>query len=41
MNLCMSWDHRAFDGSSAMRFLSEVRAQLQDRDWESELRPGQ
>jgi pyruvate dehydrogenase E2 component (dihydrolipoamide acetyltransferase) len=36
-NLGLSWDHRAFDGAYAASFLSEVRNQLEQRDWVSEL----
>jgi 2-oxoglutarate dehydrogenase E2 component (dihydrolipoamide succinyltransferase) len=32
---CMSWDHRAFDGVTAARFLAYIRDALQDRDWAS------
>jgi 2-oxoglutarate dehydrogenase E2 component (dihydrolipoamide succinyltransferase) len=31
--LCMSWDHRALDGADAARFLSRIKARLED--WES------
>jgi pyruvate dehydrogenase E2 component (dihydrolipoamide acetyltransferase) len=31
------YDHRAFDGVTASRFLAYVRDALQDRDWEAEL----
>jgi pyruvate dehydrogenase E2 component (dihydrolipoamide acetyltransferase) len=36
-NLGLSWDHRAFDGAYAASFLSEVKHQLQSRDWAGEL----
>jgi pyruvate dehydrogenase E2 component (dihydrolipoamide acetyltransferase) len=36
-NLGLSWDHRAFDGAYAASFLSEVRNQLETRDWSGEL----
>ena len=36
-NLAMSWDHRAFDGAYAARFLVRVKAELEERDWASEL----
>jgi 2-oxoglutarate dehydrogenase E2 component (dihydrolipoamide succinyltransferase) len=35
--LGFSYDHRAFDGVTAARFLMYIRDGLQDRDWESEL----
>jgi len=31
------YDHRAFDGSTASKFLRDLRDSLQDRDWETEL----
>ena len=31
------YDHRAFDGVTASRFLAYIRDALQDRDWEAEL----
>jgi pyruvate dehydrogenase E2 component (dihydrolipoamide acetyltransferase) len=36
-NLAMSWDHRAFDGAYAARFLVRVREILETRDWAAEL----
>ncbi len=35
--LGFSYDHRAFDGVTAARFLKHVRDALQDRDWSAEL----
>ncbi|MDI3313837.1 MAG: dihydrolipoamide acetyltransferase family protein [Mycobacterium sp.] len=35
--LGLSYDHRAFDGVTASRFLMYVRDALQGRDWETEL----
>jgi pyruvate dehydrogenase E2 component (dihydrolipoamide acetyltransferase) len=35
--LGFSYDHRAFDGVTASRFLASIRDALQDRDWEAEL----
>ncbi|WP_396932106.1 2-oxoglutarate dehydrogenase, E2 component, dihydrolipoamide succinyltransferase [Mycolicibacterium sp.] len=35
--LGFSYDHRAFDGVTAARFLMYIRDALQDRDWEAEL----
>lgn len=37
MYLCMTWDHRAFDGSTAAKFLAHVKRQLEDRDWARQL----
>jgi 2-oxoglutarate dehydrogenase E2 component (dihydrolipoamide succinyltransferase) len=36
-NLSMSWDHRAFDGAYAGRFLVRVKQILETQDWLSEL----
>ncbi len=38
-NLCLSFDHRAFDGAYAAAFLARVREVLQTRDWAGELGP--
>jgi len=35
--LGFSYDHRAFDGSTASLFLRYIRDAIQDRNWESEL----
>ena len=35
--LGFSWDHRAFDGSTALLFLQRVRENLEGWDWEQEL----
>ncbi len=35
--LGLSYDHRAFDGVTASRFLMKVRDSLQERDWEADL----
>ncbi len=35
--LGLSYDHRAFDGVTASRFLLYIRDALQDRNWEAEL----
>ena len=35
--LGFSWDHRAFDGSTATLFVRNVKESLEDRDWEQEL----
>ena len=35
--LGFSYDHRAFDGVTASRFLMFIRDALQDRDWEADL----
>lgn len=34
--LGLSYDHRAFDGVTASRFLMHIRDALQERDWEAE-----
>ena len=36
-NLSMSWDHRAFDGAYAGRFLARVKQILESQDWSAEL----
>jgi 2-oxoglutarate dehydrogenase E2 component (dihydrolipoamide succinyltransferase) len=36
-NLAMSWDHRAFDGAYAARFLKMVKEILETKDWSTEL----
>jgi 2-oxoglutarate dehydrogenase E2 component (dihydrolipoamide succinyltransferase) len=39
-HLCVlgfSYDHRAFDGVTAARFLAYIRDALQERNWEAEL----
>ena len=36
-NLSMSWDHRAFDGAYAGRFLVRVKQILETQDWSAEL----
>ncbi|HVT76725.1 MAG TPA: dihydrolipoamide acetyltransferase family protein, partial [Acidimicrobiales bacterium] len=36
-NLCLSWDHRAFDGAYASAFLAKIREILETRDWATEL----
>jgi 2-oxoglutarate dehydrogenase E2 component (dihydrolipoamide succinyltransferase) len=35
--LGLSWDHRAFDGSTAVLFLNKIKDNLQTWDWEQEL----
>lgn len=37
MYLCMSWDHRAFDGSTAAKFIAHVKRELEERDWATQL----
>jgi pyruvate/2-oxoglutarate dehydrogenase complex dihydrolipoamide acyltransferase (E2) component len=37
MYLCMSWDHRAFDGSTAGKFIARIKRELEDRDWATQL----
>jgi len=36
--LGLSWDHRAFDGSTAVLFLSKIKDNLETWDWEQELK---
>lgn len=36
-HLGLSWDHRAFDGSSAALFLGRIRDNIQNWDWEAHL----
>ena len=36
--LGLSWDHRAFDGSTAVLFLAQIKRNLESWDWEQELR---
>ena len=36
-NLAMTWDHRAFDGAYAARFLSRVKEVLETQDWSAEI----
>jgi 2-oxoglutarate dehydrogenase E2 component (dihydrolipoamide succinyltransferase) len=33
MYLCMTWDHRAFDGSTAAQFLNRIKRNLETWDW--------
>jgi 2-oxoglutarate dehydrogenase E2 component (dihydrolipoamide succinyltransferase) len=35
--LGMSWDHRVFDGSTAVMFLNRIKDNLESWDWEQEL----
>lgn len=35
--LGLSWDHRAFDGSTAVLFLQQIRQNLEEWDWQQEL----
>jgi 2-oxoglutarate dehydrogenase E2 component (dihydrolipoamide succinyltransferase) len=35
--LGLSWDHRAFDGSTAVLFLRKIKENLETRDWEQEM----
>ena len=37
MYLCMSWDHRAFDGSTAGKFMARIKRELEERDWTTQL----
>lgn len=36
--LGLTWDHRAFDGSTATMFLNRIRTNLETWDWDQELR---
>jgi 2-oxoglutarate dehydrogenase E2 component (dihydrolipoamide succinyltransferase) len=36
--LGLTWDHRAFDGSTAVLFLDRIRNNLETWDWDQELR---
>ena len=36
--LGLTWDHRAFDGSTAVLFLDRIRRNLETWDWDQELR---
>jgi len=36
-NLAMAWDHRAFDGAYAARFLSRIKDILETHDWSAEI----
>jgi 2-oxoglutarate dehydrogenase E2 component (dihydrolipoamide succinyltransferase) len=35
--LGLTWDHRAFDGSTAVLFLQRIKHNLETWDWEQEL----
>ena len=35
--LGLTWDHRAFDGSTAVLFLQRIKSNLETWDWEQEL----
>jgi 2-oxoglutarate dehydrogenase E2 component (dihydrolipoamide succinyltransferase) len=35
--LGLTWDHRAFDGSTAVKFLARIKQNLETWDWEQEL----
>jgi pyruvate dehydrogenase E2 component (dihydrolipoamide acetyltransferase) len=37
MYLCLSWDHRAFDGSTAAKFIARIKRELENRDWTTQL----
>lgn len=37
MYLCMTWDHRALDGSTAGRFLARIKGNLETWDWATQL----
>ena len=33
MYCCMTWDHRAFDGSTAAKFLAHLKRTVETSDW--------
>jgi pyruvate/2-oxoglutarate dehydrogenase complex dihydrolipoamide acyltransferase (E2) component len=35
--LGLSWDHRAFDGSTAVLFLNRIKENIETWDWGQEL----
>ena len=35
--LGLTWDHRAFDGSTAVKFLVRIKQNIETWDWEQEL----
>ena len=35
--LGMTWDHRAFDGSTAVKFLARIKEDIETWEWEQEL----
>lgn len=35
--LGLTWDHRAFDGSTAVKFLNRIKQDIESWDWEQEL----
>ncbi len=35
--LCLSFDHRAYDGAYAAAFVSRIRDIIETRDWSAEL----
>ena len=36
--LSLTWDHRVFDGSTALLFLNSVKDKLEKSNWKQELR---
>ena len=40
-HLGLSWDHRAFDGSTAALFLGRIRSNIESWDWEAHLDGGE
>lgn len=40
-HLCLSWDHRVFDGSVAAQFLGRIRSSIETWDWERHFAGGQ
>ena len=35
--LSLTWDHRVFDGSTALLFLNSIKEKLEKSDWKGEL----
>lgn len=36
-NICLTWDHRAFDGAYSAAFLKHIKETIETRDWAAEL----
>jgi len=35
--LSLTWDHRVFDGSTALMFLNSIKDQLENHTWSEDL----
>ena len=35
--LSLTWDHRVFDGSTALLFLNSIKNKLENTDWSQEI----